>query len=316
MGGFQEMRNAIMFRSLILGLSLNLVACAVPSEFTLLAPAGKLNSTVIDEASGLAESPSNPHFLWIVNDSGGTAEIHLVQTDGTDRGKLSVKGVRNIDWEDLASFVLDGKPYLLVADTGDNDSRRDSCTLYIVPEPELPAAGKSLDVTCAPAWQIRFRYEGGPRDCESVAVDAKNDKIVLLSKRTKPPEVYELPLRPTGKRGILTTKPLGTTLVKGEGMGIIPFFDQPTGLDISADASMAAVVTYAGVFLFPRETSETWAEAFAKKPAELGAHKLPQAESVAFARDGKSLRVVSEGAASPIRIYQTMADDSPAEKAE
>lgn len=294
----------MVVRSKILGVLLNSAACAAPGNFTLLATAAKLDSPGINEASGLATSPTNGDFLWVINDSGGTSEIHLVNCDGTDRGKLALKGVPNIDWEDLASFKFDGKPYLLVADTGDNDARRETCTVYVVSEPELPAAGKSLDMASAPAWQIRFRYEGGPRDCESVAVDAKTKKIVLLSKRTKPPEVYELPLGPSGKRGVLTIKPLGTTLVKGTGLGIIPFFDQPTGLDISADGSMAAVVTYASVFLFSRDASETWVEAFAKKPIELGPHKLPQAESVAFSRDGKSIRVISEGNASPIKVYQ------------
>ena len=253
----------------------------------------------------MAISPTRPDLLWIVNDSGGTPDIHLAGTDGSDRGKLALQDAPNIDWEDLAAFKLDGKPYLLVADTGDNASRRDSCVLYIVREPKLPAAGKQLVATAAPVWTIRFRYEDGPRDCEAVAVDAKAGKILLISKRTKPPVVYELPLRATGKRGIMTARRIGTTTVKPAGGSLIPFFDQPTGLDISPDGSLAAIITYHAVFLFSRNPSEeTWAAAFAKAPLALPPHRLSQAESVAISPDSKTIRVVSEGKASAIKIYQ------------
>jgi hypothetical protein len=286
-------------------LALTISACAAPDGFTIQSPAAKLRSPAVNEASGMADSPTRPDLLWIVNDSGGTPDVHLAGTDGSDRGKLALNGAPNIDWEDLAAFKLDGNPYLLVADTGDNVPRRDSCVLYIVREPKLPADGKQLSATAAPAWTIRFRYEDGPRDCEAVAVDAKAGKILLISKRTKPPVVYELPLRPTGKRGILTASRIGTTEVKPAGGSLIPFFDQPTGLDISADGSLAAVVTYHGVFVFSRNPSkEPWADAFAKAPLALPPHRLSQAESVAISPDGKTIRVISEGTDSPIKTYQ------------
>lgn len=262
----------------------------------------KIQSPAVTEASGIAVSPTDPDFLWIVNDSGAGPEIQLAGLDGLNRGKVTLKGAANIDWEDLASFKLDGKPYLLVADTGDNGARRDTCVFYIVREPKLPAAGQTLDVTLTPAWRIDFRYEQGPRDCEAVSVDAAAEKIVFLSKRTKPPELYELPLRAPKKAGVAVASVAGHTEVKSPVP--LPFADQPTGLDISADGSLAAVVTYYGVFLFPRAAKETWADAFARKAAPPAPHQMPQTESIAFARDGKTLFVVSEGKASPIKRFQ------------
>jgi hypothetical protein len=61
--------------------------------------------------------------------------------------------------------------------SADNKTVREECVFYIVREPALPAAGKSLSPTTLPSWQIRFRYQDGPRDCESVAVDAKEEKM-------------------------------------------------------------------------------------------------------------------------------------------
>jgi hypothetical protein len=67
------------------------------------------------------------------------------------------------------------------------------------------------------------------------------------------------------------------------------------------------VVTYVGVFVFPRNAKETWATAFARKPLALPRHGLWQAESIAFARDGKTLFVASEGVRSPLVSYRLQA---------
>lgn len=275
-------------------------ALAAEPNFLLQPGDAKLTSPAVTEASGLAASPSMEGLLWMVNDSGGTPEIHLAQTDGTSRGSVQVEDVRNIDWEDLAAFELDGKPYLLIADTGDNGSARESVTLHIVREPKLPAEGETLSGKVPVAWKIDFTYEDGSRDCESVAVDAEGGKIILISKRTDPPGVYELPLQP--EKNAIARK-IGNTETKAPGIVSVPFASQPTGLDISADHRMAAIVTYLGVFLFRREEKESWADAFAKKPEFLGPHKLAQAEAVAFSRDGKSIFAVSEKANSPIMGY-------------
>jgi len=273
---------------------------AAEPAFVLRPSDAKLTSPAVTEASGLAASPSAEGFLWMINDSGGTPEIHLAETGGTSRGAVTVADAVNKDWEDLAAFTVDGNHCLLIADTGDNGSTRESCTLYIVREPPLPAEGKTLSGKAPILWKITFTYEDGPRDCESVAVDVENAKVILISKRTNPPGVYELPLLPA-KNAI--ARKIGTTATKAPGIVSIPFANQPTGLDISACHRMAAVITYHGVFLFRRGEEESWAHAFAKKPESLGAHRLQQAESVAFSRDGKSIFAVSEKVNSPVVRY-------------
>lgn len=267
-------------------------------------PAGKLGSSAINEASGLAASSRAPGFLWVINDSGSKPELHLIETHGRYRGKTTLTGARNVDWEDLASFQLGGKPYLLAADTGDNESKRDSCTLYVLNEPEPPAGDKTLDHQSRVQWQIRFRYEDGPRDCESVAVDAATGKILLLSKRTEVPFVYELPLKPGDNAKVLTARKIGKTSVQAPTGNRIPFANQPTGFDLTPDASMAAVVTYYGVFVFPRKPEEGWDAAFSRDPINLGPHALPQAEAVAFSKDGTSVLAISEGSGTPIIRFQ------------
>jgi hypothetical protein len=264
-----------------------------------ISPCPQIESAAITEASGLAVSPKNAALLWVINDSGGSTDLHLMGLKGEDRGSIKVEGVANRDWEDLSSFTLDGIAYLLIADTGDNYAKHDSSTLLIVREPVLPDAGKKLEGVVTPERAIHFKFEGGAVDCESVAVDAISGKIILLSKRTQPPQVYVLPLG-ISAAGIQIARRIGQTTVESPAGPALPFGNQPTGLDLSPDGSMAAVVTYYGVFLFPRMKAETWAEALAKKPISLGPHGLPQAESIAFSKDGKTLCIVSEGLRSMI----------------
>lgn len=247
----------------------------------------------ITEASGTTISPSEDEFLWVVNDSGGSNEIHLIESDGTPRGSVKVNGAKNIDWEDLAGFSLDGRNFLLIADAGDNNAKRDFCTLYIVREPDLPAEGKSLDHEIPLAWKIDFSWEGGPKDCEAVAIDPITKKILLISKRTTPPEVHELPLRPTEKMAI--TKKIGTTQVMAPSLSFIGYRNQPTAMDISANGARAVLLTYYGVFVFDRKNGESWSEVFEGKSLKPRPHGLPQAEAVAISHDGREIFTLSEG---------------------
>ncbi|RYD38226.1 MAG: hypothetical protein EOP87_01940, partial [Verrucomicrobiaceae bacterium] len=134
-------------------------ALADEAAFVRAEGAATIGSGAVAEASGLAVSSRDDAFMWIVNDSGAQADLHLFGKDGVDHGQVRVEGAVNVDWEDLCSFELDGKPYLLIADTGDNASRREDCGLYVVEEPRLPKAGEKLSGTVKVAWKIPFRFE-------------------------------------------------------------------------------------------------------------------------------------------------------------
>ena len=262
-----------------------LAGCASAGDvFTRQPQAPKIASPKITEASGLATSPRSDDFLWLINDSNGTPEIHLCDTNGKAHGSVTIAGVRNTDWEDLAAFVHKGESYLLVADTGDNQSKREMVSLFIVREPKLPTAGDSVSGEIPVAWRIDFKFEDGPRDCEAVAVDALQEKIILVSKRTKPPVIYELALRPSGEFHM--AKRIGTTQTKASAFSLVPYSDQPVGLDISPDGARAAIVTYYGVFLFSKKPEQNWGQAFAERAICLERHRLPQAEAIGIFKLG------------------------------
>ncbi|MBC8127807.1 MAG: hypothetical protein H8M99_11765 [Gloeobacteraceae cyanobacterium ES-bin-144] len=288
---------------LVLWLDHSVAAYSAEPAFSEVKERFVLQSAEMKEASGVAISSVSNGFMWVIADSGNPPEIHLFGTNGTNHGKLRLMNAKNMDWEGIASFSIDGVSYLLVADTGDNNAVREKCTLYVLREPKLPKEGEKLTGTVELAWRMDFTFEGGPRDCESVAVDEIQKKILLVSKRTTPPEVHELPLMPQPKNKKLVTRKIGEIRVPSPEGTLIQFCDQPTGFDISADHSLAAVVTYYSVFLFSRHDPESWSEALAKKPVVLSPHGLNQAESVAISKDGTNVIVLSEGIGTPIMTY-------------
>jgi len=264
-----------------------------------------IQSPSIKEASGLAVSSRNPDFLWLINDSGAPPLLHLCDVNGNERGVVSVKGARNVDWEDITSFSVNGENFLLIADTGDNSSKRDNCTLYVIEEPILPSPGSNLAMETTPRLTISFTYEDGPRDCESVAVDVSSQEILLISKRTKPPALYQLPLQLHGHDSTLVARRVCALEVNAPPSGFpVPFGNQPTGMTITPDGCIAAVLTYYGVFLFPKTKPESWKDAFSRKPQILAPHQLPQAEAIGLAKDGKTIFVTSEGNNPELVTYQ------------
>ncbi len=243
-----------------------------------------LASDQVKESSGLARGLANPGVFWTHNDSGDGPRLYAFGADGGARGVADLEGpdVRNVDWEDLSSFTEDGRPFLLVADTGDNRLERDVCTLYVVPEPDLSAAGGHATVT--PSRTIRFRYEDGSHDCEAAAVDPTSGAVYLVTK------VW------SGKAGIYAVacrestddEPCRAVAIGTAGL------PRATGMDFSADGLRAIVVTRGDAFEFARSPEETWADAFARKPRRVPLPHRKQGESICYGPDGATVYLTSE----------------------
>ena len=52
----------------------------------------------IVEASGLSASRKNSDLLWVHNDSGNTAALYAIASDGTPLATYLPTGTSNIDW--------------------------------------------------------------------------------------------------------------------------------------------------------------------------------------------------------------------------
>lgn len=280
---------------------------------TLLSAQSKLSKPVLSgtithpelsEISGLAMSHRAPDILWCINDGGNPAILYAITTKGEFRAKYPVNAA-NQDWEDLASFVWEGQPYILIADVGDNDEKRKLCQLYIVEEPDLnhtsgtPVALPRVDT-------ISFRYEDGPKDCESVAMDVANSQILLVSKRTKIPQLHSLPLDLEPHTSIQIAKkitdlakaPLPTEEQKSRNP-LYRFAGQPTAMDISETTGLAVILTYLDCWIFEKGKM-SWDDAFQQKPVSSFLPLLRQAESICFDQFGKNIYITTEKSPAPI----------------
>jgi hypothetical protein len=294
--------------ALYMGMAITSSSCSYainPDNGHNIIKVGKITASKIDEASGVAVSRINDDLLWINNDSGNSASLYAVNSNGDHLVTLNIKKASNNDWEDVASFVYQGKPYLLIADTGDNSESSKSYQLHIVEEPMISQQANQPKLTRKPSWSIKFTYPDGPHDCEAVAVDIVQQKILLLTKRNWPPVLYELPLTAKGK--VVATK-LGEIpeLPKPteSDIRLVKYFNyanQPTGLDISADGLSAVVLTYSDAYYFSVKQQPTnWLNVLSSRPTEVPVPYLTQAEAIGFNQNANTIFVTTEKLPAPL----------------
>ena len=288
--------SAILARG-ITALSLVALAalCAMPvsaeCRWQPFTRGGSVAAPTLREASGLAASGRDPDLLWAINDSGNAPVLYALDRHGHDLGQVTVTGARNVDWEDLAAFDLDGRHYLLIADVGDNEATRARSRLYVVEEP-VPGA----DVTANLAWTITFAYPDHPRDVESAAVDSSAQTVLLLGKRERPPLVFSVALRAPAGDGLVRARRVGqlaTPSSESARAGLLAeIYSRPTAWGISP--RWVGVLTYGRVLLFQRAAHEAVPATLERAPQWLPVTALSQAEGLTFAADG-TLVVTGEG---------------------
>jgi hypothetical protein len=217
-----------------------------------------------------------------------------------------VSGATNVDWEDLDSFDLDGKHYLMVADTGDNGGIRKVLSLLVFEEPAHPRDGDAM----SPAWTIRFHWPDGARDCEAAAVDPAKGEVLLISKKRVPPELFSVPLRRSSKEVVarlLGTLP-GIAQPNEADLRRNPVYgryrSQISGADLSPNGRVLAVLNYRAVYLFVRKSGDAWSSVLQRPPATLNFPWLPQAEAIAFSLDGSQLMIGGEQRPSPLLRFR------------
>lgn len=262
---------------------------------------GLLLDTQLSEISGLAASRRHRDVLWLHDDGGNPSRLFAVSARGQREATFRLEGVPKTDWEDMAAFELDGRDYLLIADTGDNGGLRRTLQLHVVEEPR-----HLTNARLTPAWSIAFRWPDGARDCEAVAVDAARGQVLLFSKKRRPPEVFSLPLRPKGTQ-VLTARRIGhlhgvpapgTDDVAGTQRAKVG--SQVTSADIAPDGRTLAVMTYRHLLLYRRKGNQRWAQAVATAPIVQPLPWLPQAEALGWSSDGRSLYASGEFIPAPL----------------
>lgn len=258
---------------------------------TLVERTGILRSPPITESSGVAVSRRHPGVLWTHNDSGDGPMLYATNLVGDDLGRYLVPGATNYDWEDIALAPCPEQPRdcLYIADTGDNNARRRSVTLFVVPEPGArpqPAANDEPARVTSRARALRFRYPDGAHDVEAMWVDP-DGSVQLVTKGTDGPMLRYLVRRAALDRDTATAVPLGTLpLVPQRALGRMV-----TGAAISPNGRRVVIRTYTQLFFFRQEGDLSLTAD--GPPCWLGTLE-PQGEGVAFL-DDSTLVLTSEG---------------------
>jgi len=251
-----------------------------------------LTTDLLDEASGLATSVLNPDILYAHNDSGGENAVFAIDTKGRLQAKIIIDGVKNRDWEDIATAVdiQTGTPYIYIGEIGDNGARYPSVSIYKVPEPSL-AMGDTL-IIARQYDTYNIQYEDGPRDAEALFVDPKSGDIYIISKREEQVGIYRV------------AYPQSTTQMNiAKKMGQMKM-SWVTAADISPNGKYILVKNYTGIRRFKVGRKTSIAEALTRKGKNMPYKLEPQGEAICWDAKGKGYFTLSEASEnSPQILY-------------
>ncbi|MEX1253765.1 MAG: PE family protein, partial [Dehalococcoidia bacterium] len=267
------------------------------------------------EISGIAASWGQDGVLWAHNDSGDSARVFAMGTDGAHLGTYTLVGAQATDWEDMAMGPgpQEGVQYLYLADMGDNGAARPEVVVYRVPEPPVSAGGTPTAAEVPDAEALTLRYPDRAHDAETLLVDPVSGDIVIVTKElVQPSLIFRAPGTIDGSAPA-TLEQVGEidftaldsqAVIPAEAPAIVrgaPFL--PTGGDVSPAGDAVAIRTYGTVWVWDRPEGASLAEALAGVPCEAPSVIEPQGEALAFDSDGRGYITVSEGANPPLNHF-------------
>ncbi|MGI8923529.1 MAG: hypothetical protein ACR2HJ_05725 [Fimbriimonadales bacterium] len=240
----------------------------------------------VDESSGVAASRRRAGLYWTHNDSGDGPNFYAFDRKGRDLGTFTLKGVRAIDWEGMASARIAGRPYLYFGDIGDNAERRKSVLVYRVPEPRARPGMHQIDGFRT----FTLRYPDGAHDCETLMVTPQGDIQLVTKSEYGASGIYRM-LRPE-KSGTYRLVKLGEMKVDASNV----YSHMITGGDINAAGNRVIIRTYFTAMAFRTGNLDRW---FRSKPVDVDIAFERQGEAICF--DGSAAGLITTSERSPCR---------------
>ena len=227
----------------------------------------------IRETSGLSLSRSHPGILWTHNDSGNEPLLYALDTAGMLAGTVRVRGANLVDWEDMAAGPCDSGSCLFIADIGDNGGKRESVSIYMVPEPS-PA-----DSVTAPATRFSVRYPDRPRDAEAMFVLPNGDLYIVSKGRRDSIALFRYAKEIQRADSTVTLERVRDLWPRPKSG-----YDRVTGATITPDGRHVAIRSYGSMFVFTSDGLLTGAAPVLT--VDLKPLREPQGESVAVSDSG------------------------------
>lgn len=260
--------------------------------------AGALDTSLVNEASGLDVSDRFPDRLYHNNDSGDGLRFYISDLKGGNARAVEVEGEKPRDIEALSLGPCGAKTCLYLADIGDNPAKREGVAFTVVEELE------SFPAKVAPLRTVRARYPDGAHNAESMAVHPNGDLYVV----TKPADAQAMTPGPA-----LVFRLTAAQLAKGDEVQVFEKVGQievpkimaefpfpgsiPTSLDIAPDGKRALLLTYMhglelGFDLAKGLPAEPWVSGRDYQVVRLA--PMPQQEAAAWTPDGKGVLYETE----------------------
>lgn len=250
------------------------------------------------ELSGLVCPQAPEQVFWAINDGGNPAALHALDAGGRARGKVLLRGAGNRDWEALSRTRLGTQSRLVVADTGDNFSRRDHVRLYVLAEPSVRQTEAQV------LERIDFRFADGPRDVEALAVDAAQHRYLLVDKGRRPAGLYALAMAGDGLARRIADIPHTWPEAVAPVQPLHAYFrGAVTDMALRTDGRELALLTLTHLLRYSREDGEDWPQALARSPAFVRLPAGRQFEALCYDADAV-IWIVDEARDGESRLYR------------
>jgi hypothetical protein len=275
---------------------------------------GRLDTSIINEASGLALSRSYPDRLYHINDSGDGPNLYVTKPDGSQTKIIEIANFSPEDTEDLTIGHLgsESNDTIIIGDIGDNRRARTSIKIVVLDEPATIAS------SITPRAVIELKYPDGPHNAEGMALHPNGDLYILTKEsngsrtQERPAQLYRL------KRDQIQS---GSTKIKIlEKVGEIdipkiladrhPIEQIVTSFAISPDGTRILILTYSDILEVEMNLAvevlpvEHWQPGVNYR--RILASELPQQEAIAYGLNSSDILFTSESpdsaSESPIQM--------------
>lgn len=302
---FISSRRALAF-AVFLGLMYHLHLPASPT-FSNAVSAGTVSISALTECSGMVASRNNANVLWTHNDSGDSARVFALDTQGRLLGTYTL-GVTHTDYEDIGygPGPVTNLMYLFVGDIGDNGESRSNIRVYQIPEPAVYARQYTNPATAAVKGlrTITLTYPDGAHNAEGLFVDPWTGDLFITTKQSSVCRIYTAP-----RSQLDTNNSFALTFVRQIN------FDIVSAADISPRGNEIIFRQEDFARLWTRAPGQTISNALAASPVIIpvvGTPTEPNGEAVCFDSIGGGYFTLSETSGTqPLNYFARSSNDGP-----
>ncbi len=215
---------------------------------------GTLDTSVLNESSGIALSQKFSDRMYNINDSGSGPFFYTTTMTGKSLQKYKVNNYKPYDMEDLALGPCGNDSCLFIADIGDNKEKRKYLSVIAIKEADITEDTKEVN----PLFKLKMNYPDRKYNSESLVVHPNGD-IYLLTKTVDEENRRAMP----AKLFKVDKKKIADAMAKGEhqvNLVEVATIDLPyqlynfnlwgripTAMDISKDGKKLLILTYSAV---------------------------------------------------------------------